>query len=94
MPIPQSPTTEWPSTDATLTILVGPDRMPAVTASAAILVGTESVSARIEVDDAPKHRSRHSAHFAMLGDRASVLAVLDQLRAAVVAAQPPVGVSE
>ena len=89
MAIPQSPTPEWPSTDSTLTILVGPDRMPAITASAQLLLGTESVSARVEVDDAPRHRSRHSCHLALLGDRASVLQVLDQLRAAVVAAQPP-----
>jgi hypothetical protein len=63
--------------------------MPYVTASAQMLVGSESLAARIEVDDAPRHHSRHSSHFAMLGDRASVLAVLDQLRTAVDAARPP-----
>jgi hypothetical protein len=32
---------------------------------------------------------RHACHFVLIGSRASVLAVLDELRAAVDAAQPP-----
>lgn len=88
MAIPKSPTTEWPSTDSTLTVLVDAGRMPAVTASASMLSGSESVFARVEVDDMPKDRSRHSAHFALIGPRAAVLAALDQLRAAVDAARP------
>jgi hypothetical protein len=85
--IPKSPTTERPSTDTTLTMLVDPSRMPAVTATASVVQGGESLFARVEAYDMPKERSRHSAYFALIGPRVAVLAVLDQLRAAVHAAQ-------
>ena len=91
MAIPKSPTPEWPSTDVTLTMLVGPGRMPAVIANAWMLAGGERLFACIEIDDMPKHRSRHAAHFALIGPRAAVLAVLDQLRTAVERARPPEG---
>ena len=84
-----TPSRVWPSTDATMTMLVGDGREPAVTASASMLAGGESVFARVEVDDMPKDRSRHAAHFALIGRRDAVLAVLEQLRTAVDQAQPP-----
>jgi hypothetical protein len=89
--IRKSPTGDWPSSDATLTMLVNAGAMPAVTASASILQGGESVFARIELDDMPKDRARHAAHFSLIGPRDTVLAVLRELRAAVDAAQvePP-----
>jgi len=61
----------------------GAATMPAVTASASILQGDEGVFARIEVDDIPKHAARHAAHFALIGPRDAVVAVLRELRAAV-----------
>jgi hypothetical protein len=83
----KSPTPEWSSTDATVTVLVGSGRMPAVSAAANLIQGTESVSARVDVDDMPSGRARHSIHLALIGDRAAVLDVLGQLAAAVDAAQ-------
>jgi hypothetical protein len=72
-------------------MLVGPGRMPAVIANAWILAGRESLFARIEVDEMPKDRSHHAAHFALIGPRTAVLAVLDQLRTAVERTRPPEG---
>jgi hypothetical protein len=90
MAIPKSPTTEWPSTDSTLTMLVDASRMPAVTASASMLAGSESVFAHIEVDDMPKDRARHSAHFALIGPRDVVLRVLASLVVSVQTAPVPI----
>jgi hypothetical protein len=70
-------------------MLVNAGAMPSVTASASILQGGESVFARVELDDMPKDRARHAAHFSLIGPRAAVVDVLRQLRAAVDAAQPP-----
>ena len=71
-------------------VLVDHDRMPAVSASAAIIRGSESVFARLEVDDMPADRARHAIRFALSGRRADVLAVLEQLRTAVAATPVPV----
>ena len=87
--IRKSPTGDWPSSDATLTMIVNAGAMPAVTASASTLQGGESVFARIELDDMPKHAARHAAHFSLIGPRDAVVAVLRELRAAVDAAQAP-----
>ena len=89
MAIRKSPTSDWPSSDATLTMIVNAGAMPAVTASASTLQGGESVFARIELDDMPKHAARHAAHFSLIGPRDAVVAVLRELRAAVDAAQAP-----
>jgi hypothetical protein len=83
----KSPTADWPSTDATMTVLVGAQRMPAVSAAANLIGGTESVSARLDIDDMPSGRARHSIHLALIGERSAVLDVLGQLAAAVDAAQ-------
>ncbi len=86
-PTPAGP---WPSTDTTMTILVSDGVIPAVSASASIIHGTESVFARVEVDTLrPGGPARHAARFALIGPRAVVVAVLRDLRAAVDAAQPP-----
>jgi hypothetical protein len=78
-----------PSTDATMTMLVGNGRMPIVEASANLIQGSESMFARVEVDTMrPGQPERHACHFVLIGSRASVLAVLDELRAAVDDAQP------
>jgi hypothetical protein len=82
------PTPDWPSTNVDLTMLVNPGAMPRVTATASILQGAESVFVLVEVDDMPKDRPRHAARFVLIGDRASMVAVLRQLRLAVDAAQP------
>jgi len=74
-------------------LLVGPATMPAVSASASIIRGSESVFARVEVDDMPKDRARHAVRVAVIGLRVAVLALLDELRAAVDAARPE-GVAE
>ena len=87
--MPKSKSGPWPSTDASITMLVRPGIAPRVTASAKILKGSESVFALVEVDTMrPGEPERHSAHFSLIGDRASVLDVIRQLRAAVDAAQP------
>jgi hypothetical protein len=87
--IPQHPTSERPSTDSTLTMLVGPERMPITEASASVIQGRESMFARIEADTGVKAPERHAAHFVLIGTRAAVLQVLDQLRHAVIAAPVP-----
>lgn len=79
-----------PSTDASLTILVGDGRMPLVEASANLIQGQESMFARVAVDTMrPGQPERHAITFALIGTRASVLQVLDELRRAVAAAPPP-----
>jgi hypothetical protein len=81
---------DHPSTDATLTMLVGDGRRPIVEASANLIQGSESMFARVEVDTMrPGQPERHACHFVLIGSRPAVLAVLDELRAAVDAAQPP-----
>jgi len=67
-----------------------PDRSPIVEASASIIQGSESMFARVEVDTGIHGRERHACHFVIIGRRADVLAVLDQLRHAVVAAPVPI----
>jgi hypothetical protein len=47
------------------------------------------VFGRVLVDDMPKGDARHRVGVSLSGPRAIVLQVLDELRAAVVAAQPP-----
>jgi hypothetical protein len=82
---------DHPSTDATMTMLVGNGRMPIVEASANLIQGSESMFARIEVDTMrPGQPERHACHFVLIGSRASVLAVLDQLRDAVHTAPAPI----
>jgi hypothetical protein len=81
---------DHPSTDATMTMLIGPDRMPITEASASIIRGGESMFARVEVDTGVHGPERHAAHFVIIGRRADVLAVLDQLRHAVIAAPVPI----
>jgi hypothetical protein len=80
----------WPSTDATLTLLVGPERMPLVEASASMIQGGESMFARVESDTGVRGPERHACHFVLIGSRASVLAVLDELREQVRAAPVPI----
>jgi hypothetical protein len=91
---PKSPTTAAPSTEAIATLLLGPEHMPTVEASASMIRGSESMFARIEADTGIHGRERHAVRLVLIGDRPSVLATLDQLRAAVIAARPPEGVTE
>ena len=85
---PAMPGRAWPTTDATMSMLVGDGRAPAVTATASTLAGGESVFARLDVDDMPSgDRPRHSVHFSLIGTRTAVVAVLGELLAAVNAAQ-------
>jgi hypothetical protein len=81
---------DHPSTDATMTMLVGDGRTPIVEASASIIRGSESMFARVEVDTGVHGPERHGAHFVLIGSRAAVLAVLDQLRTEVRTAPIPV----
>jgi hypothetical protein len=83
-----------PTTEATLHVLVDRDRMPAISATASIVQGSETMFARLEVDDMPADRARHAVRFALSGRRVDVLRVLDQLRAAVIAAPVPLAGNE
>jgi hypothetical protein len=83
--------TQHPTTGADVHVLVSAGHLPAVDATASIIQGAESVFGRLEVDDMPKGDARHRVGISLSGPRAIVLQVLDQLRAAVIAAQPPEG---
>jgi hypothetical protein len=79
----------WPSTDVSMTMLVGDGRMPLVEASANLIQGAESMFAWVAVDTLPGQPERHAITVALIGSRASVLRVLDELRDAVRSAPPP-----
>jgi hypothetical protein len=81
---------DHPSTDTTMTMLVGDGRTPFVEASASIIRGSESMFARVEVDTGLHGPERHACHFVLIGRRADVLGVLNQLRVAVVNAPVPI----
>jgi hypothetical protein len=80
-----------PSTNTDVSLLVAADSLPAVSASASMLAGSESVFARLDVDDMRPGQPRHSVHLSLIGPRAAVLEAVDRLRAAVEAALPPEG---
>jgi hypothetical protein len=81
---------QHPTTEATMHVLVTRDSRPAISATASIVYGTESLFAHLEVDDMPTDRARHACRLTISGRRVDVLGVLDQLRAAVVAAPVPI----
>jgi hypothetical protein len=85
----QPPAIPAPSTEVVVTLLVGPGHMPTIEASASIIHGSESTFARIEADTGVHGPERHAVRLVLIGRRAAVLEVLDELRRAVIAAPVP-----
>jgi hypothetical protein len=74
-----TPPPEPPGSDATLHLLIGAGRTPTVSASTGLIAGTQTTWLRVEFDDRPSGRARHSGHFTVSGSPADVRTLVDQL---------------
>jgi hypothetical protein len=70
---------EHPTTSVDVHLLIDPGRMPAISAAASIIRGSESLFCRIEVDDMPPAttgQARHRLGVSISGPRQAVLDLL------------------
>lgn len=75
-----TPPPEPPGSDATLHLFLGGlGGMPVVSASVGLISGSETTWLRVEFNDMPKSRPRHSGHFTVSGSPADVRALVESL---------------
>jgi hypothetical protein len=78
---------ELPSTSADLYLLLGEGRQPVIAARIEDVMGSPVLYLRVEVDDMPSGRPRHTARFSLSGAPAAVRAVVAEIARAVEAAE-------
>ena len=91
---PQSATASRPpapGTHATVHLLIGGGRAPVVTADRGMVVDSEILYLRAQVDDMPRSGTRHTVDVSISGPPADVAALLATMAAAVQAAGLPEG---